>query len=156
MVASKESSSSWTISIEDDIMSSQNRKEFLFGRPNNRIILSLIYAGLDEVVFFTNLDDSLDLLSGMFADTPVLDLSFFMSVVHGFTSFFKVSRPVRLMQILNIDLLDFQGTKGIINVFENVLLGVGPFVKRVDLCVNDEVLIRDVSNLWLACAWCMR
>lgn len=60
------------------------------------------------------------------------------------------------MQILNIDLLDFQGIKGIINVFENVLLAVGPFVERVDLCVNDKVLIRDVSNLWLACAWCMR
>ena len=77
--------------------------------PSNRIIMSLIRSRFDPVVGFADLNNLLDFLWSVVAETESLELAFYEGIVYGSTCFLEGDSAIGSMEIHDVDFGDLQG-----------------------------------------------
>lgn len=92
------------IRIKADAVFSQRRKQTRLARPDEGIISPLIHSRLDQALSLANLHDILHLLGGIVADAESVELALSMGLVHGSAGDFERRRPVRGVQVHDVDL----------------------------------------------------
>ena len=90
-------------------MFAKRRNKDVLVDPCNRIIMSLIRGRFHPAVGFADLNNLLDFLRSVVAETEPLELAANKGVVDGSTCFLEGDSAIRSMEIHDVDFGDFQG-----------------------------------------------
>lgn len=140
VVAREEARGGWAVCTERHAVPAQDREEDLLPSSDEGVVLPLVDGGPDESTLVANVDDLLHLLSGVVRQAPVLDLALRVGLVHGLAGLLERSRPVRQMEVLDVDLFDLERGEGDVNLLEDLGLGVAARLHGHDLGVDGEPL----------------
>ena len=125
-------------SIKSHVVLAQKGEQFLLSTTDKGIVLSLIDARLHETPTLTNIKDLCHFTCREIGKSKLFELAFPISLVNGFTSLLEGGRPVRLMEIFDVDLVDPQLFKRSINVLGNFLPRVASRLAGLHLGVDNE------------------
>ena len=111
--------------------------------PPDHVVLRLLDDGLVPSVFLTDANGSDDALGGPFGGTPVESLALLNYVVESSASLLQRGFIVGAMAEHDVNVLQLESLKRIVQTFNNVLTGSEPVVHTVttreDLGRNHEV-----------------
>lgn len=138
VVPSKEPTRGRAVRVKGHLVLAQDREEGFFICSHDRIVRSLEDAWLDKPSILADVDKLLNFLGSVVGKAPIFDLPFLNRLVHSFASLFKGRGPVRDVQVLSMNLFDFQGFEGGIDLTQNLFLGVASWLRGHDLCINNE------------------
>lgn len=138
VVSGEEARRGGTVSVKGHAVLAQHGDEILFGASHDGVVLPLVDARLDESALLANVNEPLDFLGRVVGDAPAADLALAERPVHGLARLLERRRPVRHVQVLDVDLVDPEGFEGDVNLPEHLFLGVGSGLPRRNLCVDGE------------------
>lgn len=116
-------------------MLSQQRKQFLLSCPDNGVVLSLINSRLYKASLLANLEELLNFRSRVVGQSKTLKLALSVGLVNGLCSLLKRHCTIGLVQVLNVDLGNFQSLQRAIDALSNLVLCVSSLTGG-NLCAN--------------------
>lgn len=119
--AREKSASRGTVSVEGNVVLTQDREEAILSASANGVVLALIDRWFDVAVLLADLEDFFNFFNGVVGEAEALKLAIEKSIVHSLACVFKGCGPIGSVKVHDIDRVGVKCFEGSFNTSIDIL-----------------------------------